>query len=106
MSVLLALCTAPNDEVAKRLACALVEEGLAACVNRIPGVRSTYRWQGELHDADEVLLLIKTHRECLQTLKVRLVELHPYEVPELLVFEIADGLAAYLAWVEVQTRRQ
>lgn len=105
MSVLLAMCTAPNDEVAKRLACALVEEGLAACVNRIAG-RSTYRWQGDLHDADEVLLLIKTRRERLQTLKARLATLHPYEVPELLVFEVADGFAPYLAWVEAQTQPQ
>ncbi|HEY0232044.1 MAG TPA: divalent-cation tolerance protein CutA [Dokdonella sp.] len=106
MSVLLALCTTPNDEVAARLARILVEERLAACVNRIGGVRSTYRWEGEIRDEAEVLLLIKTTRERFAALESRLSGLHPYEVPELIAFEAVAGLAAYLGWVATETGAQ
>ncbi|MEP7044968.1 MAG: divalent-cation tolerance protein CutA [Dokdonella sp.] len=103
MSVLLALCTAPNDDVAMRLARTLVEERLAACVSRIPGQRSTYRWNGEIQDDAEVLLLIKTTRERFDALKSRLPGLHPYAVPELIAFDAVDGLPAYLGWVATET---
>jgi periplasmic divalent cation tolerance protein len=104
--VLLALCTTPNEEVAAQLARTLVEERLAACVNRIAGVRSTYRWDGDIHDDVEVLLLIKTTRERFDALKSRLTGLHPYDAPELIAFEAADGLAAYLGWVAEETAAQ
>jgi periplasmic divalent cation tolerance protein len=93
---LFCLSTCPDAETAARIARALVAERLAACVNRVPGVTSTYRWQGEVHDAAEVLLLIKTTRERFDALRDRLVELHPYEVPELIALDIADGLPVYL----------
>ena len=100
---LLCLSTCPDAETAARIARALVEERLAACVNRLPGVNSTYRWQGEIHEDAEVLLLIKTTRERFDALRDRLAELHPYEVPELIAFEITDGLPAYLEWVARET---
>lgn len=100
---LLCLSTCPDAETAARIARALVEERLAACVNRLPGVQSTYRWHGEIHDDAEVLLLIKTTRERLGALRERLAELHPYEVPELIAFEIAGGLPAYLEWLADET---
>ena len=100
---LLCLSTCPDAETATRIARALVEERLAACVNRLPNVNSTYRWQGEIHEDAEVLLLIKTTRERFDTLRERLVELHPYEVPELVAFDIADGLPAYLDWLARET---
>jgi len=106
MSVLLALCTAPNDEVASRLARSLVEERLAACVSRIAGMHSTYRWDGEIRDDAEVLLLIKTTRERFDALAYRLAALHPYDVPELMAFEAVDGLAQYLGWVATETLTQ
>ena len=106
MSVLLALCTTPNDEVAAQLARSLVEERLAACVSRIGGVRSTYRWDGEIRDEAEVLLLIKTTRERFDALKSRLSALHPYDVPELIAFAAVDGLAAYLGWVATEASSQ
>lgn len=81
----------------------LVEERLAACVNRLPGVLSTYRWQGEIHDDSEVLLVIKTTRERFDVLRDRLVELHPYKVPELVALEIAEGMPAYLDWLARET---
>jgi periplasmic divalent cation tolerance protein len=100
---LLCLSTCPNADVAARIARALVEERLAACVNRLPGVNSTYRWQGEIHEDAEVLLLIKTTRERFDALRDRLAELHPYEVPELIALEVADGLPAYLDWLAGET---
>lgn len=104
MPVVIAFCTCPDTGSAARIAAALVEERLAACVNRLPGVASTYRWQGRIEQADEVLLLIKTTADCLPALRQRLPQLHPYELPELVVVEAAGGLPAYLAWVAAETR--
>lgn len=100
---LLCLSTCPDDETAARIARTLVEEKLAACVNRIPGIASTYRWQGEIRQDTEVLLVIKTTRERFAALRDRLVELHPYEVPELIAMDIADGHPAYLDWIAAGT---
>ena len=102
---LLCLSTCPDTESAVRIARTLVEERLAACVNRLPGVASTYRWQGKIHEDAEVLLLIKTTRARFDALRARLLELHPYEVPELIALDIADGSAAYLAWLSAGTTR-
>src|SRR6185437_89517 len=96
---LLCLSTCPDAETAAKIARTLVEERLAACVNRLPGVTSTYRWQGEIHEDSEVLLVIKTTGERLETLRRRLAALHPYELPELISVEITDGLPAYLEWL-------
>ncbi|MDJ0521535.1 MAG: divalent-cation tolerance protein CutA [Planctomycetota bacterium] len=91
------LSTAPPGEAA-RLAHRLVEEGLAACVNLVPGVRSVYRWKGSVADDPETLMLLKVPAAGLEALADRLVELHSYEVPELLALTPERGLAAYLAW--------
>lgn len=103
MSVLLAYSACPDAATAERIARALVEERLAACVNRLPGVQSIYRWQGEVEQADEVLLLIKTTADRLPALTARLHALHPYELPELVAVEVRAGLPAYLDWVAAQT---
>ena len=100
---LLCLSTCPDAETAATVARALVAERLAACVNRVPGAVSTYRWQGTLHDEAEVLLLIKTTRRRLAALDKRLVELHPYQVPELIALDVADGHAPYLDWLARET---
>ena len=100
---MLCVSTCPDAETAAQIARALVEERLAACVNRIPGVVSTYRWQGDIHTDAEVLLLIKTTRERFGALRTRLTQLHPYEVPELIALDVADGLPAYLGWLAKQT---
>jgi periplasmic divalent cation tolerance protein len=97
--VRVALSTAPDADTAARIARALVDERLAACVNLVPGVRSIYRWQGALEDAAEVLLVIKTRAERLDALSTRLRALHPYELPELVALPAVGGLDAYLAWV-------
>ncbi|MBS0228158.1 MAG: divalent-cation tolerance protein CutA [Proteobacteria bacterium] len=105
MTVLLCLTTCPDAGCAERIAAALVEEHLAACVTIVPGLRSVYRWQGVIERADEQLLLIKTTRAGYPALQARLAELHPYELPELLAVEAVDGLPAYLQWVADAVRR-
>lgn len=98
-SVVIGLTTCPNGEVAATLARALVGEGLAACVNEIPGITSTYRWREQLHRDSEVLLLIKTGAERLPALERRLKELHPYELPEFITVGVCSGSAQYLEWI-------
>ncbi len=103
MSVLLAFCTCPDADSARRLAGTLVEERLAACVNLLPGMTSVYRWRDAVETADEVQLIIKTTAARLPALAARLAELHPYELPELVTVQAAAGLPAYLAWVTAET---
>ena len=104
MNALLALCTCPTPELAERIARMLVEERLAACVNRVPGVRSTYRWQDKVRTDSEVLLLIKTTRDRFAALTARILELHAHEVPEVIAVEVTAGLDRYLHWIEEETR--
>jgi len=99
MDVVVCLCACPDVAVAARIADALVQAELAACVNVLPGMRSVYRWQGAVERADEVLLLIKTVRAQVEPVGALVASLHPYELPELLAVEAAAGLPAYLAWV-------
>ena len=94
------LTTASSRDEAKRIAKALVEERLAACVNLVGGVESIYRWQGKVEEAAEVLLLIKTNVEKLEALETAVRRLHSYEVPEFLIFEVNGGSAAYLKWLD------
>ena len=103
MPVLLAYSTCPDAASAEAVARALVDERLAACVNQLPGLRSTYRWQGQVEQAEEVLLLIKTTADRLDAMTARLRELHPYELPELIAVEVRAGLPAYLDWVAAET---
>ena len=97
--VLIALCTCPDAEVGQKIANSLVAEKLAACVNRIAGVQSTYVWKGELQNDAEVLLVIKTTTEKLATVEARIKALHPYEVPEFVVLPVIAGSREYLEWV-------
>jgi len=91
-------------DAAAGLARALVEEKLAACCNILPAVRSIYRWQDKLHDENEVLVLIKTRAEQVERLKARILELHPYAVPEFLALPVESGYAGYLEWLAQSTR--
>ena len=84
---------------AARIARELVEHRLAACVNVVAGVQSTYRWEGKVETEAEHLLVIKTRRDRLPALKAAFVALHPYEVPELIILPIDDGLPSYLSWL-------
>jgi periplasmic divalent cation tolerance protein len=93
------LSTAGSPEEAASIARELVERRVAACVSRLPGLISVYRWQGAVEEAGEVLLLIKTSEERLPALEAALRELHSYEVPEFLVLPVAAGSHAYLEWL-------
>ena len=96
---LLVLVTVPNEETATKLAEALVGEQLAACVNVLDGVRSIYRWKGAVERDDELLCICKTTRDGFEKLRARVVELHPYEVPEVVALPIEAAHAPYLAWI-------
>ncbi len=93
------LMTAPDAEVAATIARALVDERLAACVNVVSGVRSIYRWQGNVEEGAEVLLLAKTRADRCAALAARVEALHPYELPELVVLPVEGGSERYLDWV-------
>ncbi len=97
---LIVFCTCGNEQEALRLANALVERRLAACVNVFPRVESIYRWQGEVKHEAEYLLLIKTTEERFGSLRDGITELHSYEVPELLAVPVWGGSDKYLAWVQ------
>lgn len=87
----------------ERLARALVEERLAACVNLIAPVQSVYRWEGKLEQSEEQLLIIKTHRRLFAGLEKRVRELHSYAVPEIVALPIIEGSQDYLRWLSEQT---
>lgn len=99
-----AFSTIDSEKEAKRIANALVEAKLAACVNIIPKVTSIYEWKKEICEETELLLVIKTSQARVEELKAALEELHPYDVPELIICPIIDGLPDYLSWVMKNTR--
>lgn len=97
--VLIVLSTFPSADKAAEVARTLVEEQLIACVNIVPTVRSIYRWQAVVQDDTESLAILKTSRDRFPDLSRRLVQLHPYELPEVIALPLAAGHAPYLAWV-------
>ncbi|MEO8010347.1 MAG: divalent-cation tolerance protein CutA [Dokdonella sp.] len=92
-------CSCPDTVSAGRIANALVEEHLAACVQAIGGVTSTYRWQGNVESCTEVLLVIKTVATRFEAVRARIVAMHPYELPEIIAVDSAGAHAPYLDWV-------
>lgn len=100
---LVLLCTCPNDPVARELAAGLVARRLAACVNVLPAIRSIYRWQGEVQEDGETLLMIKTTQAAYPALESWLARAHPYDVPEIIALNVERGWPAYLDWVENET---
>lgn len=97
------LCTVPDRESGERIAQALVEERLAACVNLVPGLTSIYRWQGKVEKEPECLLVIKSTAARSQALMERIKTLHPYDMPEMIVLPITDGSPEYLKWITENT---
>jgi periplasmic divalent cation tolerance protein len=93
------LSTCASVEEAERLAQALVEKRLAACVNVVKGVRSVYRWNDAIENEEEVLLLIKTGRALLDDLRTEIERIHSYEVPEVIALSVVDGSERYLSWM-------
>ncbi|MDR1077031.1 MAG: divalent-cation tolerance protein CutA [Xanthomonadaceae bacterium] len=106
MPMRLVLCACPDIDSAERIAGVLIEDRLAACVSCLPGVRSLYRWRGKLERSSEVQLLIKTAADQVDALVGRIVALHPYELPEVIVVEPDSALPAYAQWVVDQTREE
>jgi periplasmic divalent cation tolerance protein len=102
---LVVLSTVGRAEDAERIGRALVERGLAACVNVLPAVTSIYRWKGKLEKEEERLLVIKTRAERFAELRQTLVSLHPYEVPEVIALPIADGHQPYLDWLDESVKK-
>lgn len=99
-TALIVLCTCPDQDTAQRLAAGLVELRLAACVNVLPGIRSFYRWEGRLEQAEEVQLILKTRQDRYPAVEQFIQQQHPYEVPEIIACSVTAGLPAYLKWLE------
>ena len=93
-------CTCPDQETGVAIANTLVNDGLAACINIIPGLTSIYRWKGELQTGTEVLLMIKTPEALYAQVEAALQELHPYELPEIIAVPIEAGFTPYLDWID------
>lgn len=100
---ILVFITVPSEKEGEKIAGALVKERLAACVNLIEGMRSTFRWKGQISSEQEVLLIAKTRDRLFEQLKKRVTELHSYEVPEILALPILAGFEKYLNWIEKET---
>jgi periplasmic divalent cation tolerance protein len=94
------LSTAGDEEEARKIARALVERRLAACVNIVPHIESIYRWQGKIEDSREWLLLIKTSAELFPDVRNAIRELHSYELPECIAINVAEGDPEYLQWLQ------
>jgi periplasmic divalent cation tolerance protein len=106
MSIVLILTTVADGETAELIARALVDERLAACVSVSSPMTSTYRWRGAIEQASERQLVIKTVSDRVPALEARLIELHPYEVPEFVVVGASEASDAYLAWVRENTKSE
>ncbi|MBL8515138.1 MAG: divalent-cation tolerance protein CutA [Betaproteobacteria bacterium] len=102
--VLIALTTVPDEAAAVKLTEALLQQRLAACVHRLPGGVSTYRWQGQIETASEFTLLIKSRRSVWLELEAMIASLHPYETPEIIGLPVEAIVAPYLKWIVDETK--
>ncbi len=102
--VVLVLTQAPDQEIAKNIAYLVVEEGLAACVNIATPVLSIYKWKDDIERTEEIPLTIKTTWSRYAALSQRIKELHPYDIPEIVVVPVMAGDNAYIQWVKDMTR--
>ncbi len=100
------MTTTASEDDARKIAGALVEERLAACVQVVGPIASTYRWRGAVERAQEYLCLVKTRAEAYGRVEERIRQLHPYEVPEIVALPITAASAAYLAWIDSEVARQ
>jgi periplasmic divalent cation tolerance protein len=102
MNEIVILTTVDSIELGRKIAGALVDAGLAACVNIVPGLRSIYRWQGKTCDEEELLLLIKTTAERFEDVRGRIRDLHTYQVPEIISLPVCGGDRDYISWLRDQ----
>jgi periplasmic divalent cation tolerance protein len=96
------MVSVPNQEAADKIAQALVEGRLAACVQAFP-IKSTYSWEGEINTDDELLLLVKSRASLAEKIRELVVSLHPYDVPEVLFVAVGSGHSPYLSWIDSVT---
>jgi periplasmic divalent cation tolerance protein len=96
--------TCASEEEGLKIANALVEEHLAACVNLISPIRSIYRWEGKIWNEKEWLLIIKTRQDRFGELERKVRSLHSYSVPEIISLPISDGSSSYLKWIKENTK--
>lgn len=99
-SPIIVLITFPSREDAQKIATVLIDERLAACVNLVSGVRSLFVWEGVREEADEVLAVVKTSHDQLESLIRRVTSLHPYRTPEIIAVPIVGGEQRYLDWIK------
>src|SRR5215472_13257409 len=93
------LTTAGSRDEARKIAHALVERKLAACVNIVPQIESVYRWHGKVETATEWLLIIKSQAAAFERVRDAIKELHSYELPECVMLEVDAGSSSYLLWI-------
>jgi periplasmic divalent cation tolerance protein len=102
---ILCLVTIDDLKKASEIANVLVEKKLAACVNIIPQIQSIYRWKGEICNDTEHVMIIKTREDLFKELEAEVIKLHPYEVPEIISFNIHQGFSEYLRWIDDSTEK-
>jgi periplasmic divalent cation tolerance protein len=103
VEALVIFITAPNEEEGAKIARTLVEERLAGCVNIVKPIRSIYRWQDNIEDDTETLMIVKTQKRLFESLSSRVMELHSYTVPEIVAVPVVQGSKDYLKWLEEVT---
>jgi len=106
MGAIVVITTVGTEEQANMLAREIVARRQAACVNILPGVRSIYRWKGKVCKDDEFLLVVKTRGEEFEGVAATIRELHSYELPEILAFDVAQGDAGFLAWIAASVDKE
>ncbi|HML18106.1 MAG TPA: divalent-cation tolerance protein CutA [Bryobacteraceae bacterium] len=99
------LTTCDSEQQAEEIARELVQQRLAACVNIVAGARSIYRWKDQIEESREFLLLIKSRRDLVGGLRAAIEKLHSYEVPEVLALAVIDGAPNYLAWLDLELKK-
>lgn len=103
MKEIVIIITASNEDEARRIAGALLEDRLVACVNIHPKIRSLYWWEGRIQDEDEAMLIIKTKRALFGEIVKKVKEVHSYTVPEIIALPIIEGSEDYLRWIQEVT---
>lgn len=103
MTHILVLCTVESTKQGKQIGTELVRQELAACVNIMPKITSIYRWNGQLSEDEETLLLIKTKSSLFEKVKTRIIEMHTYDLPEIIALDITNANKSYLNWIDKET---